>query len=55
MQESAGQESALRRLVEQEIVPALETIPQVANVSVSGGQALPGEGEATAEPTAAAA
>lgn len=45
VQESAGQENELRRLVEQEIVPALENIPQVANVSVSGGQALPGEGE----------
>ncbi len=50
MQESAGQESALRRVVEQEIVPALEAIPQIASVSVSGGQALPNEGEATATP-----
>jgi multidrug efflux pump subunit AcrB len=49
VQESAGQESALRRLVEQELVPALETIPQVASVQVSGGQALPGEG--AAQPT----
>ncbi len=44
VQASAGQESALKRLVEQQIVPALEAIPQVANVSVSGGQQLPGEG-----------
>ena len=51
VQASAGQESALRRLVEQEVVPALENISQVANVSVSGGQILPGEGEAI--PTAA--
>ncbi|MFN8565672.1 MAG: efflux RND transporter permease subunit, partial [Anaerolineae bacterium] len=54
-QESAGQESELRRLVEQEIVPALESIPQVANVSVSGGQALPGDGDAVATPAPAAA
>ena len=56
VQASAGQESALRRLVDQEVVPALENIPQVANVSVSGGQQLPGEGEAaaTAQPSAAA-
>ena len=55
VQASAGEESALRRLVEQEVVPALESIPQVANVSVSGGQILPGEGEAapTAQPDAA--
>ncbi len=50
VQASAGQESELRRLVDQEIVPALETISQVANVTVSGGQALPGEGDATATP-----
>ena len=59
VQASAGQESALRRLVDQEVVPALESIPQVANVSVSGGQQLPGEGAseaatATAQPSASA-
>ena len=53
-QATGGQESALRRLVDQEIVPALESIAQVANVSVSGGQELPSENAvaATAEPTA---
>ncbi len=50
VQASAGQESALRRLVEQQIVPGLEAIPQVANVTVSGGQKLPGE--TTNEPQA---
>ena len=45
VQECAGQESALRRLVEQEIVPSLESIPQVANVSVSGGQRSPAKAE----------
>lgn len=53
VQESAGQQNALTRLVEQEIVPALESIPQVANVTVSGGQVLPGDGEPvpTAQPS----
>ena len=50
VQESAGQESALRRVVEQEIVPAIQAIPQIASVSVSGGQALPSDNEATATP-----
>ncbi len=50
VQEFAGQESALRQVVEQEIVPALEAISQVASVSVSGGQALPNQGEAAATP-----
>ena len=42
---------ALRLLVEQEIVPALENIDLVASVAVSGGQILPGEGDVA--PTAA--
>lgn len=41
---------ALRLLVEQEIIPALENIEQVASVSVSGGQILPGEGEVAPTP-----
>ncbi len=44
-QANAGQQSALHQLVEQQIVPALESLPDVANVSVSGGQVLPGEGQ----------
>ena len=43
-QESSGQVSALRQQIDQEIVPALENLPQIASVSVSGGQALPNEG-----------
>ncbi len=35
--------SALRRLVEQQIVPEVSAIDLVANVSVGGGQVLPGE------------
>jgi multidrug efflux pump subunit AcrB len=47
-QESAAEQSALRRFIEQEIVPELESLEVVANVSVSGGQALPGEENALA-------
>jgi multidrug efflux pump subunit AcrB len=35
--------SALERLVEQEVVPQLQNVVQVASVQISGGQALPGE------------
>ncbi len=46
--------NALQHLVEQEIVPALENLPQVANVQISGGQIIPGEGGAqTASPVEA--
>ncbi|MCC6617363.1 MAG: efflux RND transporter permease subunit [Anaerolineae bacterium] len=48
----SGDETALRRLIDQEIIPALETVPQVASISISGGQILPGEAGATSEPTA---
>jgi multidrug efflux pump subunit AcrB len=54
-QDSAGQETALRRLVEQEIVPALANIPVVASITVTGGQVLPEDGapvEAAPEATA---
>jgi multidrug efflux pump subunit AcrB len=47
-QSSAGQETALRRLVDQEIVPALANIPIVANINVYGGQVLPEDGAPTA-------
>lgn len=43
-----GQDSALRQLVEQEIVPVLESLPNVARVQVGGGQVLPEEGGAPA-------
>ncbi|MBW4435613.1 MAG: efflux RND transporter permease subunit [Pleurocapsa minor GSE-CHR-MK-17-07R] len=36
-------DSALRQLVDQEIVPALENLAQIGTTSVSGGQALPDE------------
>ncbi|MBE2181948.1 MAG: efflux RND transporter permease subunit [Anaerolineae bacterium] len=43
--------NALQHLVEQEIAPALENLPQVANVQISGGQIIPGEeGAITATP-----
>lgn len=49
-QETDGQGNALRRLIDQEILPALVNLDQVATVSVSGGQALPDElAEAAAE------
>ncbi|PJF41028.1 MAG: hypothetical protein CUN54_03070 [Phototrophicales bacterium] len=35
--------SALRRLVEQEIVPEISKLEVIGNVTVSGGQTLPGE------------
>ncbi len=50
--ESSAGQSALGTLVSNEIVPLLETIPQVARVQVSGGQVLPDE--ATSQPAAAA-
>ncbi|KXK17845.1 MAG: acriflavin resistance protein [Chloroflexi bacterium OLB15] len=50
-QQDSTASNALQHLVEQEIVPALENLPQVANVQISGGQALPGEeGAQTAPP-----
>jgi multidrug efflux pump subunit AcrB len=42
-QGSDSTHSALHQLVDQEIVPELEALEVVANVSVSGGQALPGD------------
>lgn len=48
-QADAGK-SALQRLVEQELVPQLSALPRIANIQVSGGQALPGEAIATRLP-----
>jgi HAE1 family hydrophobic/amphiphilic exporter-1 len=42
----------LKALVESDIVPALEEVPEVADVQVSGGQELPTEPPPTPEPTA---
>ncbi|MCU0514851.1 MAG: efflux RND transporter permease subunit, partial [Anaerolineae bacterium] len=44
----SSEQSLLERLVEQEVVPQLNGIAQVASVQISGGQALPGEGGAAA-------
>ncbi|MBZ0284857.1 MAG: efflux RND transporter permease subunit [Anaerolineae bacterium] len=42
-EETVSDKGALRQLIDQEIVPQLETLDVVANIQVSGGQALPGE------------
>jgi len=50
-QEETDTSNALRQLIEQEIAPALNNLPQVASVSISGGQQLPSDNvEATALP-----
>lgn len=50
-QQDSTASNALQHLVEQEIVPALENLSQVANVQISGGQIIPGEeGAETAAP-----
>ena len=51
-QAQSGAGGALRQLVDQEIVPLLDNLTEVASVSVGGGQTLPGEG-GEAETTAA--
>lgn len=48
--QNTGGDSALRQLVEQEIVPALTNLEEVASVTVSGGQALPQTGDAAPTP-----
>ncbi|MFN8376462.1 MAG: efflux RND transporter permease subunit, partial [Anaerolineae bacterium] len=40
---AVANQSELRRIVDQDIIPQLEGIEDVARVSVSGGQVLPGE------------
>jgi multidrug efflux pump subunit AcrB len=42
-EQTEANKSALQQLIEQEIIPQIETINVVAKVSVSGGQALPGD------------
>ncbi len=44
----SAETSALRQLVDKEIVPLLQTVPQVGTVSVDGGQVLPGDESALA-------
>ena len=50
--ETTDTSSALERLVEQSVVPQLENIDVVVNVSVEGGQVLPGEDVAGLSETA---
>ncbi|NDJ63263.1 MAG: efflux RND transporter permease subunit [Chloroflexi bacterium] len=47
------EQSPLRRLVDVEILPQLESLAVVADVTVSGGQRLPGEDAERLEPVAA--
>lgn len=47
----SGNKSALQELVEQSVSPELNALPLIANVVVSGGQALPGESEFSREDT----
>ncbi len=42
-QAQSGSGGALRQLVDQEIVPLLDGLPDIATISVSGGQLLPDE------------
>jgi len=49
----AGNQSALERLIEQEVVPQINNVAIVANVDVTGGQALPGEENAASAPVSA--
>lgn len=48
-EQTAASDNALRRLVDQEILPQLEAIDAVASVNISGGQQLPGENGAAVE------
>lgn len=45
-QTDAGK-SALQALVEQELVPQLSALPNIANIQIAGGQPLPGEAVVT--------
>lgn len=46
-EQSASDKGALQQLIDQEIVPQLDALDVVANVSVSGGQALPDDNTIT--------
>jgi len=48
-EQNTASDNALRRLVDQEILPQLEAIDAVASVNISGGQQLPGEAEAAVD------
>lgn len=49
-QEQTGAGGALRQLIDQEIAPLFDNLPDIASVTVSGGQLLPGEGDGPAAP-----
>ncbi len=44
----SAETSALRQLIDKQIVPLLEAVPQIARVNVGGGQVLPGDESAQA-------
>lgn len=46
--ETGANQNALQQLVDQELVPQLSALELVGNVTISGGQALPGEENGTA-------
>lgn len=48
VESDAAETGALRQLVDKEIVPLLQAIPQVGTVNVGGGQVLPGDESALA-------
>jgi multidrug efflux pump subunit AcrB len=48
--ETQGEQTPLERLVDQEVVPQLKSLDTVANITISGGQLLPGEGGSVALP-----
>ncbi|MCB9455118.1 MAG: efflux RND transporter permease subunit [Anaerolineaceae bacterium] len=50
-EDSQSQKGALQQLIDQEIVPQLESLDIVARVSISGGQALPTDGDGLAAAT----
>lgn len=51
VEEAETEKSALRHLVEQEVLPKLDVLEAVANINVSGGQVLPGENGGAAAQT----
>ncbi len=54
-EQTTASDNALRRLVDQEILPQLEALDAIASVNISGGQQLPGEAEAVVDSQAASA
>ncbi len=48
-EEAQSSANALQRLVDKEVVPQIDAIPEVVNIDVAGGQQLPSETEAASE------